>query len=55
MNTNRSGSIELKIEKCRMLLKEVAVLMDNKFYNAAINRLYYSCFYITRALLLTKI
>ena len=30
------------------------MLIDNSFYNTAINRLYYSCFHATKALLLTK-
>ncbi len=35
-------------------MAEVDVLMFNKFYITAINRLYYSCFHATKALLLTK-
>jgi len=32
----------------------VDVLIENKFYNTAINRLYYSCFHVTSAFLLSK-
>jgi uncharacterized protein (UPF0332 family) len=47
-------SIHLKLAKARNLLAEVDVLMQHKFYMTAINRLYYSCFHATKALLLTK-
>lgn len=44
----------LRLEKAKFLLSELDVLMQNKFYNNAISRLYYSCFYATQALLLIK-
>jgi uncharacterized protein (UPF0332 family) len=47
-------TIKLKLVKSKMLLTEVDILMANKFYTTAINRLYYSCFHATKALLLTK-
>lgn len=46
--------IQLKMAKARQLLSEVDILLENSFYNTAINRLYYSCFHATKALLLTK-
>lgn len=46
--------IKLKLAKSQAFLSEVDVLLKNKFYNTAINRLYYSCFHVTKALLLTK-
>jgi uncharacterized protein (UPF0332 family) len=52
--SNKQASIQLKLAKARKLLEEVEVLMQHRFYITAINRLYYSCFHATKALLLTK-
>ncbi|MEO8171571.1 MAG: HEPN domain-containing protein [Sediminibacterium sp.] len=52
--SNKSQSIELKLAKAKSLLEEVGVLMEHHFYDTAINRLYYSCFHATKALLLTR-
>ena len=51
---NKDSSIRLKLSKSKALLAEVDVLVGHKFYITAINRLYYSCFHATKALLLTK-
>ncbi len=45
---------KLKLEKAKFLLSEIIVLMEHKFYNNVIARLYYSCFYATQALLLLQ-
>ncbi len=50
----REESIKQKLQKAKTLLAETDVLMEHKFYNTVINRLYYACFYATKALLLTK-
>lgn len=52
--TEREQAIKLKMEKARALLCEVGVQLQHQFYITAINRLYYSCFHATKALLLTK-
>ena len=52
--SDKTGSISLKLAKAKSLLAEVDVLVDHHFYATAINRLYYSCFHATKALLLTK-
>ncbi len=54
MNADRQQAIELKLRKARSLLNEAHVLFENKFYATVINRLYYSCFHATKALLLAK-
>ncbi|MDB5193874.1 MAG: hypothetical protein JWQ96_3437 [Segetibacter sp.] len=54
MSDNKKAAA-LKLEKSKFLLSEIQVLMEHKFYNNAIARLYYSCFYATQALLLLKI
>jgi uncharacterized protein (UPF0332 family) len=46
--------IRLKIEKAKSMMAEVDVQIQNRFYITAINRLYYSCYHATKALLLTK-
>ncbi len=51
---NNENIIRLKLKKARAFLAEVDVLMSNKFYLTVVNRLYYSCFHATTALLLTK-
>ena len=50
----KNASIQLKLAKAKNLLAEVDVLVHHKFYMTAINRLYYGCFHVTKALLLTK-
>jgi uncharacterized protein (UPF0332 family) len=52
--STKEESIKLKIAKAKMFLAEVDVLIQNRFYTTAINRLYYACFHATKALLLTK-
>jgi uncharacterized protein (UPF0332 family) len=52
--SSKDASIQLKLAKARSLLAEVDVLMQHHFYITAINRLYYSCFHATKALLLIK-
>jgi uncharacterized protein (UPF0332 family) len=52
--TEKDQAIALKLEKARVLMSEVEVQLQNRFYTTAINRLYYSCFHATKALLLTK-
>jgi uncharacterized protein (UPF0332 family) len=54
MNAEQRQSIQLKLRKAKALLSEADILFQNKFYSTVINRLYYSCFHATKALLLTK-
>lgn len=46
-------AIQQKLKMTEAVFGKVAVHMQNRFYNTAVNRLYYSCFYATQALLLT--
>jgi uncharacterized protein (UPF0332 family) len=46
--------IRLKLLKANAFMNEADVLIENKFYATVINRLYYSCYHATKALLLTK-
>jgi len=54
MNAEQKLAIQLKLKKAKALLDEADVLFQNRFYATVINRLYYSCFHATNALLLTK-
>jgi hypothetical protein len=50
----KSASIQLKLSKAKILLTEVDVILEHHFYITAVNRLYYSCYHATKALLLTN-
>jgi len=52
--TEKDEAIKLKLKKARALMSEVDILLQNHLYATAINRLYYSFFHATKALLLTK-
>ena len=40
-----------RIQKARETIAEVEVQIKNEFWNTAINRMYYACFYAVSALL----
>lgn len=52
MNTDLVAYISYRQEKSQEAYDNACLLADNKAWNAAINRLYYSCFYVVTALLL---
>ena len=41
-----------RLQRAKETIKEVEVHIQNKFWNTAINRLYYACFYAVGALLI---
>jgi uncharacterized protein (UPF0332 family) len=43
--------IKYRIERARETIKEVQTHIENKYWNTAINRMYYACFYAVGALL----
>jgi uncharacterized protein (UPF0332 family) len=49
---SRHSLINYRIDRAEETMKEVVLLSENGYYNAAVNRLYYACFYATQALLL---
>ena len=51
---SKDETIQLKLSKAKSILSEVEVLKINKFYSSVVDRLYFSCFHATHALLLTK-
>jgi uncharacterized protein (UPF0332 family) len=44
--------VAYRIQRSKETLLEADLLIEGKFYNAAINRLYYACYYAVIALLL---
>ena len=51
---SRDSLIAYRIERAYGSLKEAELMVQGDFYNAAINRLYYACYYMAVALLLKK-
>ena len=49
---SRLGLMHYRMERANETLEEVNILAERGHYNAAVNRLYYACFYATQALLL---
>lgn len=49
---SRQALIQYRIERADETMEEVRILADSGHYNAAVNRLYYACFYAVQALLL---
>ncbi|HBL74164.1 MAG: hypothetical protein A2W90_17580 [Bacteroidetes bacterium GWF2_42_66] len=43
--------IKYRIKRAKEAIDEVRVHIENKFWNTAINRMYYACFYAVSALL----
>ena len=48
----RKEVVKFRLEKAKDTLAEISVLMQNKFYRTAANRLYYACYYAATALLI---
>jgi len=48
----RKDVVKFRLDKANDTLAEIPVLMENKFYRTAANRLYYACFYAATALLI---
>ena len=41
-----------RIQRAKETINEIQILVDNKLWNTAINRMYYACFYAVSALLI---
>ena len=48
---DRQAIVRYRLGKAKDLFAQVSVLMENKFYATAANRLYYACFHAISALL----
>lgn len=51
---DRKQLIDYRLNRAFQTLEEVHILMENQLWNAAINRLYYACYYAAIALLLSR-
>jgi uncharacterized protein (UPF0332 family) len=49
---NKDEYIKYRFQRAEESLDDALILIENKKWNSAINRLYYSCFYAVNALLL---
>lgn len=54
MTDYKTDLIQYRVERALDTLKEARVMIENGFPNAAVNRLYYACYYVVTALLLQK-
>jgi uncharacterized protein (UPF0332 family) len=43
--------IKYRLQRANETISEIKILIDNKLWNTAINRMYYACFYAVGALL----
>jgi uncharacterized protein (UPF0332 family) len=51
---SREDLIRYRMERAKETLQEVDALIELQFWNTAVNRLYYACFYAVSALLLQE-
>ena len=54
MTGNMNDLIQYRTKRSLETLREAKTMIDNGFWNASINRVYYSCYYAVSALLLVK-
>lgn len=54
MNAESQEYVEYRIARARESLRDAQLLIDSGSLHSAVNRLYYACFYIVSALLLTQ-
>ena len=49
--SSRQELVDYRLRRARATVSELDILIHNKFWNTAINRMYYACFYAVTALL----
>ena len=54
MSGNIGDLVNYRIKRAFETLKEADKMIENQFWNASINRIYYACFYAVSGLLLKK-
>ncbi len=52
MSLKKEDIIKYRIEKAHLTFQEAQSLIQSEFWSGAVNRLYYSCYHIVKALLL---
>jgi len=50
-SAEKQALIHYRITRAKETLREVDILVENKLWNTAVNRMYYSCYYAVIALL----
>ena len=53
-DNDRANLVSLRIKSAYTTLEESKLLLDNEYWNAAVNRMYYACYYIVSALLINN-
>lgn len=53
-DSSRNDLVSYRIERAHETLREVDYLLKGEFYNAAVSRLYYACYYMVVALLVAN-
>jgi uncharacterized protein (UPF0332 family) len=48
--SRKAEAIKIQLDRAKELLAEIPVHISHNFFNTALNRLYYACFYGARAL-----
>lgn len=51
---DKAQLVKYRLSKARDTYNEVAIQVENEFWNTAVNRLYYACFYAVSALLASQ-
>lgn len=51
---SRNALVKYRLDRADETIKEAELLANESHYNAAVNRLYYACFYATTALLISN-
>ena len=49
---NKQEYVLYRLEKANETLREVELLINNKFWNTAVSRMYYACYYTVSSLLI---
>lgn len=50
----RQALVKYRFSKAKETFEEIATLSEHKFWNTAVNRLYYACYYAISALLIDR-
>jgi len=50
-NEERDSIVKIRLNEAKETYAEVSILIDNKLWRTAVNRLYYACYYAASALM----
>lgn len=53
-DNDRKQLVSLRLDNAHQTMKEAKLMIDNAYWNAAINRMYYACYYAVTGLLLNE-